>query len=1535
MQMPVKVRRRRRWQRTALIITSALSSIILVGIIAVLVVTNTDWGRERIRVYAEGFLNRAAHGQVRIGRVSGNVLHGMKLHAVSIRDSSGGPFIAIDSAVVDYSILSLARKHIWLSNAVLYRPVIVLDKPPDGVWNWRRIFPRDTTPKPPSQQTGWGDWIRLTNTQVVNAQVIVRTAWHPSQNLTPAGRDSAIREVMSGDSRLMVERTPAGFQKILRLDSVTAKLPLLRLAEPGFENRIAQVASLQMVAYPFRPPGAVVRNLLGSFPFNDDSIWWRGVQSQLPQSRIGGDGSFVFNTGDLTLRAHADPAVFADMRWIYPRLPANGRGKMDVVVKWRGATNDYFVSNTDVRIGETQIVGSIGVTQTDSVALHDTNLRFSQVDTRLLEQMIPRFRSPRRGVLSGHVIASGGPHALVLDSDVTYADSRGAGTSHVIAVGEAGILDEGGVRARNLRVQLRPLQVELARTYKPDLPISGVVTGDVRVDGSTRTQLSVAGDIDHIDRGEHSAVRGRALIALTGGRRIDVDVLARPVSLVEVGRFAPSIGLRGSVTGPLRASGTLADLRVVADMRLPDNGRFELSGRMNLTARQKSYDVTTSLHTFNLRSVLAKAPATSLTARGMARGMGTELATMRSTIAADLSASKLDTLSVDSASVRATIANGVAQVQKLELRGSHTLATAHGSFGLVRGTSGELTYSADIDSLGAFNRFIPRSAADTGAIVPRPAVMARAVARARADSARIDRETEVERAISGRSAPQLAVAAPRPVRRDTVAGRLFARGTVRGNIYDFDLRGRAAGENVVARGNAIQKFAAEYVWTDVRTAQSSLVAALDADSVSAFGFQLDTASARLTWKKPGGHVELAIRQDSARDYGLRADFALFPDRRQLTIASMTLRLDTALWSVRRAAVVEWGGPGIRVADLELRNRGNGRVFANGLLPTNGVVNLDVEIDNFPVQDVASLLESDINVTGITTLHGHVSGTLRDPAFRGAIGFVQGKYNGALVPDVRATIGYADRQLAIHGDMLRSSGQSMAVIDGRIPIDLALSGLPSGQSRLLSDPMQVDVTADSLPLELSPQFTDLVSNTHGLAAGKVSMRGTLERPSLTGALFMTRASMTLVATGQNIDGMTASVHMANDTVYVDSIVGQSGGPVRVRGTLAVGNWREPSFDLYVVAQDAEVLHNERGRLRADAGLALKGPFRRAYLSGEIDVLRGVINAPEPTDRRTIGAGDPALFSVLDTSIISDRELFPAHSPLLANMRAEVGLNVRHNTWVRNREANVEIYTEFPMMVRVEQEAFALTGNITTDRGEYKFMSKRFQIKRGSAIFIGSPELNPTLQVTGEYEVQAAGRTTLNIRVLIGGTMRAPKLSLESDAQPPKTQAELLSLLAFGEPTTSLVRMNGSSIVGSAAGGDLFGIGAQLAVKRLAGVAMGVMVEEMESEAGKALGADVFNITPADVPIELIQGRGIGNFLTQTRVEAGKYINPRTFVTTQETGGRLGAGFEHRTADGWRFRASFEPRLLLLEPTLSKQSFTPVRAYGGVIAREWRF
>jgi len=1520
------------WGRGILVGTSLIAALILLAVIAVLVITGTDWGRERVRRYAQSTINGMIHGRATIGRLSGNLLTGMTVHNLTITDSAGQPFIAVESFRGNYEIVSLLRKRVWIRDAVVVRPLVVLDRPPNGPWNWQRIFPRDTTPKPASQQTKWGDWIRFTFATMVNGQLIVRTPWMPSARLSAVARDSAIRATLGGGSRLMVERVAGGFQKIVQLDSMTASVPLLRLSEPGHPDRLAEVSSLSMVAYPFRPPAAVVVDLKGVFPFNNDSVWWKGAYAAMPHSKASGDGSYVLSSGDLTVSLHSDPASFADMRWVYPRLPPDGRGKLDLKLTWRGAVQDYALTKADITMGAAHVTGSIGVTLADTIMIHDTNVRFSGIETRTLEQLVPHLQSPRRGVLAGRASVSGGRNALALNGDVTFDDSR-AGRSRLVAVGEVGFPGRG-MRARDLRVQLLPVQVDMAQTWYPNLPIHGIVTGAATLNGSTSTQLTVAGDADLRDRGTQSAVGGRATVRIGNAQWLDVDVTAKPVSLVEVGRFFPSVGLQGSVEGPVRLNGPLRDLRLRADLRLPDGGRFATHGTLDVASVEKSYNLSSSLYTLNLRTIDAKAPATSLTAEVAVRGRGTQLATMHATIAADLSTSRWDSIAVDTMSVRASVAGGVADIQKLYASGAHSTATVSGTFGLVRDQTGELTYRVAVDSLGAFNRWLPRTAAPTRsvAVAARPGVVARAVRQARDDSTRIDRATEMERLISGRPGPTLVVATPAPVPRDTMSGALIAAGTLRGNVYDFDLRGRAGGNNIVVRGNAARLLQSEYAWTHARTPRSKLAVGVDAGGVSVMGFAFDTANVRATYASPGGHVEVVVEQPGSRQYAAKGDYALYADRKELRLANMTFRFDTAFWSMPHESTLQWGGPGLRVTNLELHNRGNGRILANGLLPTDGVGDFALDVDNFPVSNVVDLIQTDVDATGIVTLHGTMNGTLANPAFRGAFGMIDGTYNNTPVPDLRGRFGYADRQLVTHLDAVRRNGIAMATVDARLPIDLALSGAPA--DRLLPEPMSVDLVADSLPLELVPQFTDLVSGFHGRAAGKVTMRGTLRRPTLTGAFALDHGSVTVVSTGAAIDNIVASIHMANDTVYVDSIVGSAKGPLRVRGTMAVGSWREPSFDLYLVSNGAQLMKNNYANVLVDAGLAISGPFRAAYVSGAVTIVKGVIYAPEPTGRHLIGAGDPALFNVLDTTQTSDRDLFPAESPLLANLRVDIALSVRHDTWVRNREANVEIYTEAPVSVHAEQEALVLVGAVTTDRGEYSFLSKRFQISRGSAMFIGSPDLNPTLQITGEYQVQVPSRGAINIRVLIGGTMRKPKLSLESDAQPPRTQSELLSLLAFGQSATSLLAFNSSSIPGNAATSDLFGAGAQLAVRRLESVALGVAVEQLQQQAGRAFGTDVFDITPADVPTE-IGGRGIGNFLTQTKFEAGKYVNSRTFVTVQEQAMRPGAAVEHRTGDGWLLRASVEPRILLSEPTLNTQPYRTVTSYGGFVLREWRF
>ena len=443
---------------------------------------------------------------------------------------------------------------------------------------------------------------------------------------------------------------------------------------------------------------------------------------------------------------------------------------------------------------------------------------------------------------------------------------------------------------------------------------------------------------------------------------------------------------------------------------------------------------------------------------------------------------------------------------------------------------------------------------------------------------------------------------------------------------------------------------------------------------------------------------------------------------------------------------------------------------------------------------------------------------------------------------------------------------------------------------------------------------------GRAVADFKMNGTLNHPEMTGHLTLDSAQASIPRMGVNLKRIGASIRMLRDTVVIDSLVAYSNGRIALTGGLGIGSLRTPSFDLRLFANNAIVLLTEDGYLKANMNVTINGPFSDTHVGGDVRLLDGFVSVPKSEGKTIIGSHDPALFNVLDTAVMENREIFPAQSPLLANLRMDVNLRVDRDVFVRSTDYNVEVYSDEALAVHVNRakESLVLDGVLLSERGEYRFLSKRFEINRGSATFVNSTQINPTLQISGGYEVRLPGREALNIRILVGGTLRNPQIALESDAQPPIPQSDLLSYLAFGRSSSSLLQLEGSGLSSS---NNLVGAGAALASQQLAAVALGVFTDQLAGEAGRSLGVDVFNISPADVQSD------VGTFLRGTEFEAGKYIKSHTFVALQlrpdpSALNRPGILLQHRFGGlrGYSLETSLQPRYLLRQPTLDVQ--TPV-------------
>jgi translocation and assembly module TamB len=1519
-----------RWVARLLAGIAVVAALLL---LATFLVTNTNWGRERVRRYVLGVIQGNSHGIVHIGSVSGNLLRGFTLRDVVITDSARAPFIKADEIWARYSLGTLRGKRIEFSEVRLVKPVIVIDKPPGGKWNYDRIFPRDTTTSTGPRKTGWGTWIRFSDATVLNGDLTVRSPWSPDPSLTPTETRDAVRRTLGPQGRLALVKVPNGYQKVSSFHKINALFPLVRLEDPAYKNRLVDVAALKMIAEPFRPPDADVRGLTGTFEFTGDSVWWKGARAAFPATRVSGDGRYYINNGDLHLRLHGDPVNPADIRWAMVGLPEQGSGKLDFGLDWTGGKSVYLARNMDLTLERSHVTGQIEATVTDTLAYRNADLHFTTLDTRLLTQLFPAMKFPRPLTLTGQAKFDGGEHSLKINGDVTV-DDRLSARSRLIGNGLMG-LAAGIFNARDLRVRMAPLQMGLAKAIAPSIKLGGTLTGLVTLNGTTAGIMTAQGDVTHVERGAITRGTGRASMRVHGLPWYDVDARMHPLSLVTLGTFMPSVGLKGSASGPLKLKGPINDLAINTQLTFPDGGFLDLRGTMDIASKTTGYSLDFVTRLFNANAVIAKAPATSLNSVGSARGRGFDPATMQAQLTASVSASRVDTVSIDRANVKVAAANGMARVDTLALELPQGIVEAKGTFGLAPGSTGTLSYHVAIDSLSRVAGLISK---DTGVVKPRPGILSARVARAKADSTRIARATEVERAVTGRKLPTFAVDTPKTMRKNELSGSAQADGVATGNIRNFGLKGTASGSNIVARGNSVGSFVADYDWINARTPQSQVRINAQAKAVNAAGFSLDSVGAKLTYQKPNGTAQIVVSQDNSRKYSADAQFTLNKVRNELRLNNLRLQFDTSVWASTRVASVHWGQAGVDVDSLELRNGPTGRIFVNGLIPKQGNANLDIAVDNLNVGDVVALTQSGINAKGLVSFNVHGTGTLDNPQFKGAFGTTGLLYNGTTLPELHGNVQYANQTLTGRAEAMRAGQPPFLLAEGTVPINLALTGVTG--SRFPADrQIALNIKADSLPLDMMPQFSDYVSNMSGRATGSFKLGGSLNKPQLTGQFAMHEGRARVVMAGINLDAIEASIRMLGDTVVIDSIAANSKGRILLTGGIGLRPLTAPSFDLKLSTSGAQVLNSDRGQLVVGANLAMVGPFKGAHVTGNLRLRQGVIYIPPSDNKNLVGAGDPALFNVLDTAVMASRELFPSQSPLLANLLMDVNLRIDHDVFVRSREANIEIYSDEDLGVHVNRakETLVLDGVILSERGEYVFMTRRFTIKRGSATFINSTELNPILQATGGYEVRQPSREAINIQIAVGGTMRNPNISLTSDAQPPIPQSDLLSYLAFGQSSSSLLQLEGSGLTNGGGGTNLVGAGAALASRQLAGVALGIAADQIAGSAARSLGADLFTITPADVQTD------VGNFLRATQFEFGKYVKSHTFIAVKsplDPKALVRPGFQivHRFGGtrGYRLETGVDTRYILIEPSLAPtQNIATTSAFGAFLIREWRF
>jgi translocation and assembly module TamB len=309
-------------------------------------------------------------------------------------------------------------------------------------------------------------------------------------------------------------------------------------------------------------------------------------------------------------------------------------------------------------------------------------------------------------------------------------------------------------------------------------------------------------------------------------------------------------------------------------------------------------------------------------------------------------------------------------------------------------------------------------------------------------------------------------------------------------------------------------------------------------------------------------------------------------------------------------------------------------------------------------------------------------------------------------------------------------------------------------------------------------------------------------------------------------------------------------------------------------------------RLDGDLAVEAALRHDVLAGKVRVPRAEVWLPKTP---SAGGGhalqkagphddvrfiDPTARAAEERKRVQERE--KARAPQGVDVHVRAG-----PVYVRGKDLDLEMDSTLKAgRVTSGPQAGKLTlgGGIFIRRGRINIQGQRFDFERGDITFDGGTELNPALDIRLQRQYPDA-----LVIIELRGTPKKPALRLTSEP-PVFDQAQIVSLIltgqAGGQPS------NGKSFDPTAA------------------VATAVL-SRMADQIAPEIGLDVLRVENTNQ----VNAEGVATRDTDTRVEVGKYISDRVYLSyahvfgANEYSNQNEAHVEYRFTRRWMLESVF--------------------------------
>ena len=374
--------------------------------------------------------------------------------------------------------------------------------------------------------------------------------------------------------------------------------------------------------------------------------------------------------------------------------------------------------------------------------------------------------------------------------------------------------------------------------------------------------------------------------------------------------------------------------------------------------------------------------------------------------------------------------------------------------------------------------------------------------------------------------------------------------------------------------------------------------------------------------------------------------------------------------------------------------------------------------------------------------------------------------------------------------------------------------------------------DRMPLQAVLAWMAGVVNVEGILQGSVRAQGRVRDPRFVGSVELSDGRVNLRSVGQTLEDVTGRAIFDEDGVAVTDLrVTDTNGKAEVDGRVGFKKLRLQKMDLVVHADKFPLRQEGSIMARLDGSARMIAKFEDEGLDGEVRLQKLELDIPESSATPQDLERHPEVFIIGET-----------YEPIRRTDPYYVNLKIRSEGRLVIRSKDQGFYVEAtPKLDTRLAEELMVKGTVTLHQGNFKVFGKRFEVRSGSMVFDGDPDMNAKVDLVARHSLRGSNDT---VTVVVSGRLSDPTIEFKSSI-PTTSEAQVIALLVTGS-TRQQRGVNNSTAQAS-----------QETTNFLTGVAAGLFSASLQSQFGGF--APTFGIT---------QGQGVADGTeSDTAVQVG--------------------------------------------------------------------